>query len=94
MNSTAVRADPFTDAQILYLWIPAAAVMADLTGRKELIYFDKFPAASRQFVIQHSKEHPVTIIQCRFPISESFIGHGTHIQILYTNICILLGYRS
>ena len=46
MNSTAVRADPFTDAQILYLRIPAATAMADLAGREELIYFDKLPAAS------------------------------------------------
>ena len=93
MNSTAFRADPFPYAEVPNFWIPAAAAMADLARREEFIYFDKLSAASRQFVIQHSKEHPVTIIQCRFPISESFIGHGTHIQILYTNICILLGYR-
>ena len=36
-------------------------------------------AAFCQLVIQHSKEHPVTVIQCRLPISESFIGQGTHI---------------
>ena len=40
MNLTAVRADPFTDAQILYLRIPAATAMADLAyhnGDKELL---------------------------------------------------------
>ena len=64
MNSTAFRADPFTDAEILYLWIPVAAAMADLAGREELIYFDKLSAAFCQLVIQHGQEHPVTIIQC------------------------------
>ena len=64
MNSTAVRADPFTDAEIPDFWIPAAAAMADLAGREELIYFDKLSTAFCQLVIQHSKEHPVTIIQC------------------------------
>ena len=45
MNLTAVRADPFPYAEVPNFWIPAATAMADLTGRKELIYFDKFPAA-------------------------------------------------
>ena len=56
--------------------------------------FDKLSAAFCQLVIQHGQEHPVTIIQCCFPVPEPFIGQGTHIQVLYTNICILLGYRS
>lgn len=94
MNCTAVRAYPFPYAKIPDFWIPAAAAMADLAGRKELIYFDKPSAAFCQLVIQHGQEHPITIIQCCLPIPETFIGHGTHIQVLYTNICILLGYRS
>ena len=58
MNLTAVRADPFPYAEVPNFWIPAAAAMADLAGREELIYFDKFSAASRQFVIQHGQEIP------------------------------------
>ena len=64
MNLTAVRADPFPYAEVPNFWIPAATAMADLTGGKELIYFDKLSTAFCQLVIQHSKEHPVTIIQC------------------------------
>ena len=94
MNRTAVRAYPFPYAEIPDFWIPAAAAMADLAGREELIYFDKLSAVFCQLVIQHEQEHPVTIIQCYFPVPETFIGQGTHIQVLYTNICILLGCRS
>lgn len=64
MNRTAVRAYPFPYAEIPDFWIPAAAAMADLAGREELIYFDKLSAAFRQLVIQHGQEHPVSIIQC------------------------------
>ena len=53
MNLTAVRTDPLTDAEIPDFWIPAAAAMADLAGREELIYFDKL-----------SQDHRVTFIQC------------------------------
>ena len=82
MNRTAVRAYPFPYAEIPDFWIPAAAAMADLAGREELIYFDKLSAAFFQLVIQHEQEHPVTIIECCFSIPKTFIAVSyTHLTL-------------
>ena len=45
-----------------------------------------------KLIFQHFEEHPVAIVKRGFPVPEALIGQGTHIQALYTDNIIPIGY--
>lgn len=84
MMSMANRTFPFTDRQILSLFVDIPADIASLRGREVSVYLNHFLAVPFSFVCQHGNEIAQTCICDRF--GKAMVSfHTFDIQTLNTN---------